>query len=138
LSARSPLPLALATESVTAQEKANVSGAASLGPQTSVQGQLPQRSEPQQEEGVASALHAPKTAFQSPPGSREKTKIERLKKDELSPDEWIAEIKKLRQTGKLIAAEASLIAFKQRYPEYPVEKALALPLKSHKEEKGAQ
>jgi hypothetical protein len=138
LSPRPPLPPALATESVADQEKANVGSAASLGPQTPVQRQQSQRSERQREEGIASTLHAPQTAVQSTPRSREKTKIEGMKKDELSLDEWIAEIKKLRQAGKLTAAEASLTAFKQRYPEYPVEKALALPLKSHKEEKGAR
>jgi hypothetical protein len=61
-------------------------------------------------------------------GAREKkTKAETLKKDTQSPEEWIAEIKKLRQAGKRAEAEASLKAFKQRYPGYPVEKALALP-----------
>ena len=60
------------------------------------------------------------------------------KKDALPPEDWIAEIKKLRQAGKLAEAEASLKAFKQRYPDYPVEKALTLPLKSHNNQKGAR
>jgi hypothetical protein len=137
-SAPSPLPSALATKSAADQEKANVGGATSLGPQTPVQGRQSQRSELQKEEGMASTLPTPKPAVQSPPESRERTKIERMKKDELSLDEWIAEIKKLRQAGKLAAAEASLAAFKQRYPEYPVEKALGFPTTSHKEQKGAR
>ena len=138
LSVRSPLPPALATEGVADQEKANVGGTANLESQTLTQSQQSQRSERQREEGIASTFHTPKTAVQSTPRSREKTKIEETKKDELSLDEWIAEIRKLRQAGKLTAAEASLTAFKQRYPEYPVEKVLALPLKPHKEEKGAR
>lgn len=137
-SAPSPLPSALATKSAADQEKANVGGATSLGPQTPEQRQQSQRSDLQKEAGIASTLPVPKTAVQSTPGSRERTKIEGMKKDELSLDEWIAEIKKLRRAGKLSAAEASLTAFKQRYPEYPVEKALALPLPSHKKQRGAR
>jgi hypothetical protein len=99
--------------------------------------------EPQKEEGVASALHAPHAASQSAPESRKRTNTEGTKKDELSPDElspdeWIAEIKKLRRAGKLTAAEASLKTFKQRYPAYPVEKALGFPTTLHNEQKGAR
>jgi hypothetical protein len=105
--------------------------------------QVQELARPEKEEGVASSLHAPNAAFQSVPESRKKTNIEGTKKDELSLDElpldeWIAEIKKLRQAGKMVEAEANLKAFKQRYPTYPVEKALALPHKSHTEQKGAR
>ena len=93
---------------------------------------------PEKEEGVASSLHAPNAAFQSVPESRKKTNIEGTKKDALSLEEWIAEIQKLRQAGKLAAAEASLKAFKQRYPTYPVEKALAPPHKLHTEQRGTR
>ena len=98
---------------------------------------------PEKEEDVAASLQAAEPAFQSPPESRKKTntggaKKDKLSLDELSLDEWITEIKKLRQVGKLAAAEASLKAFKQRYPTYPVEKALALPHKLHTEQKGTR
>jgi hypothetical protein len=69
---------------------------------------------------------------------KEKAKAEMVKKDTLSPKDWIAEIKKLRQAGKRAEAEASLKAFKQRYPDYPVEKALALPNTSHNVPKGTR
>lgn len=106
---------------------------------------LQQRQEPallEKEESVA-ALHAPEAALQSSPESQEKTKTKGAKKDELplnklSPEEWIAEIKKLRHTGNLVEAEASLKSFKQRYPTYPIEKALMLPLTSPNEQRGAQ
>jgi hypothetical protein len=42
----------------------------------------------------------------------------------LSPKEWLARIKELRRAGKHAEAEESFKAFKQRYPEYPVEKFL--------------
>jgi len=116
-----------------------------VGPDTKDRFSLP---EPQKEEGVASSLQAAGTAFPSAPERRRKMKAEGAKKDALSPDElsldewsldeWIAEIKKLRQAGKMVEAEANLTAFKQRYPAYPVEKALALPHKSHNEQKGAR
>jgi hypothetical protein len=100
--------------------------------------QVQELARPEKEEGVASSLHAPNAAFQSVPESRKKTDIEGTKKDALSLEEWIAEIQKLRQAGKLAAAEASLKAFKQRYPTYPVEKALALPHKLHTEQRGTR
>jgi hypothetical protein len=102
----------------------------------------------EKEESVASALHAPEAAIQSAPETRGKLKTEEAKKaalspaelllDELSRDEWIAKIKKLRQAGNRVEAEASLKAFKQRYPGYPIEKVLALPHKLHNEQKEAQ
>jgi hypothetical protein len=42
----------------------------------------------------------------------------------LSPEAWLAKITELRRTGKTAEAEASLKAFKERYPEYPAEKVL--------------
>lgn len=105
--------------------------------------QVQELARPEKEEGVASSLQAAEPAFQSPPESRKKTNTEGTKKDELSLDElsldaWIAEIKKLRQAGELAAAEASLSAFKQRYPTYPVEKALDFPPAPHTEQKGTR
>jgi len=100
--------------------------------------QMQELARPEKEEGVASSLHAPNTTFPSAPESRKKTNIEGTKKDVLLLDEWIAEIRKLRQAGRLAAAEASLKAFKQRYPTYPVDKALAFPHKLHAEQKGTR
>lgn len=42
----------------------------------------------------------------------------------LSPEEWLKRIAQLRQQGKHDEAEASLAAFKKRYPDYPIEKFL--------------
>lgn len=102
----------------------------------------------QTEEGVASSLHAPSAASPRALESQGKAETARAKEDELSRgelsrgelsrDDWIAEIKKLRQAGKRAAAEASLKAFKRRYPTYPIDKALALPHQSHNEQRGAQ
>jgi hypothetical protein len=111
---------------VADQSKENV-GAAAGDPQqeTSVQ-------EQQKNEGVTSSLQTTERVFPgaSASGGREKMQIGGAKKDKTSPDElsldeWIAGIKKLRRAGKLTEAEASLKAFKQRYPDYPIEKALA-------------
>lgn len=44
----------------------------------------------------------------------------------LPPKEWLAKIRELRRAGKRAEAEASLEAFKKRYPEYPVEQELEL------------
>jgi hypothetical protein len=52
--------------------------------------------------------------------------MEARKEQALSPKEWIARIKELRRAGKTAEAEASLKAFKERYPEYPAEKILEL------------
>lgn len=49
---------------------------------------------------------------------------EARKEHAFSPKEWLAKIKELRRTGKTAEAEASLKAFKQQYPDYPVEKFL--------------
>jgi hypothetical protein len=99
--------------------------------------------QPEKEQDVASALHAPGATTQSAPERRGKMKAEGAKKDALSlgewsPDEWIAEIKKLRHAGKKVEAEASLKAFTQRYPTYPIEQALALPPPSPNAQRGAQ
>ncbi len=47
-------------------------------------------------------------------------------KDEstLSPEDWLSRIKKLKQEGKLEEAGKELAAFKKRYPDFPVPKAL--------------
>lgn len=42
----------------------------------------------------------------------------------LSPEEWLKRIAQLREQGKHDEAEASLAAFKKRYPDYPIEKFL--------------
>lgn len=91
----------------------------------------------------ASTLPAANPMSLSPPAPQKQRKAEEAKKDalssnDMSPHEWIAEIKKLRQAGKLAEAEASLKAFKRRYPTYPIEKALALPPTPPNAQRGAQ
>jgi hypothetical protein len=43
---------------------------------------------------------------------------------EEDPAKWLAHITQLREQGKLAEASASLAAFKQRYPDYPIPPAL--------------
>ncbi|MDH3669661.1 MAG: hypothetical protein OES46_00670 [Gammaproteobacteria bacterium] len=40
----------------------------------------------------------------------------------MTPEEWLAKIATLRAQGKQTEAEASLAAFRKRYPDYPVDK----------------
>ncbi len=54
-------------------------------------------------------------------------RIDVVKDEILSPEAWIAKINKLRKTGQLSEAEKSLKKFKEKYPEYPVEKFLENP-----------
>ncbi len=61
----------------------------------------------------------------SPPAQLERA----LKKDEtdkasMSPEDWLARIRKLKREGKPEEAKKELAAFKKRYPDYPVPKAL--------------
>lgn len=44
--------------------------------------------------------------------------------DTLSPEAWLRHIAELRKQGKLSEAEASLEAFRKRYPDYPIETIL--------------
>lgn len=39
-----------------------------------------------------------------------------------SPEAWLAEIEALRKTGKHAEADAELEKFRQRYPDYPLDK----------------
>ncbi|NOT56589.1 MAG: hypothetical protein HOP18_18480 [Deltaproteobacteria bacterium] len=85
-----------------------------------------------EERAVAVSPQVPESTILSAPAPQEERKAEEAKKEALSssdvsPQEWIAKIKKLRHAGNLVEAEANLKAFKQRYPTYPIEKALALP-----------
>lgn len=41
----------------------------------------------------------------------------------MTPEEWLAKIAALRAQGKQAEADASLAAFKKRYPGYPLDKA---------------
>lgn len=41
--------------------------------------------------------------------------------DEMSPEEWLARIEKLRREGKEAEAEALLAEFRKRYPDYPLQ-----------------
>jgi len=138
-----PLPVpsspssALAPDLLADQGKANV-GAIAEKPQTPERKQMLYRPAPREEAEGTSSAQVAEEDLRSLSGIGEKPKAEMLKKDALSPKEWIAEIKKLRQAGKLAEAEASLKAFKQRYPNYPVEKALTLPLKSRMQQKGVR
>lgn len=129
--ARAPQPFAAQKEAA----EPNTENLSSLGAQ-------------QTEEGGVSSLHTTSAASPRDLESREKAETARAKADEMSPEklspgtlspgEWIAEIKKLRHAGKMVEAEASLKAFKRRYPTYPIDKALALPHHSHEEQRGAQ
>jgi hypothetical protein len=40
----------------------------------------------------------------------------------MTPEEWLAKIATLRAQGKQMEADASLAAFKKRYPDYPLDK----------------
>lgn len=44
-----------------------------------------------------------------------------------SPTEWLAEIARLRQQGRMVEADASLAEFRRQYPDYPVDKTLEPP-----------
>lgn len=41
-----------------------------------------------------------------------------------SPEQWLADIRKLKQDGKLAEAEASLAEFKKSYPQFPLPEDL--------------
>jgi hypothetical protein len=41
---------------------------------------------------------------------------------EPTPEEWLEDIERLRREGRDAEAEASLSAFRRRYPDYLVEK----------------
>ena len=43
----------------------------------------------------------------------------------LSPEQWLTKIKTLRRAGKHAEAEASLAAFKKKYPHYPLDQLLS-------------
>jgi len=44
-----------------------------------------------------------------------------------TPDQWIAEIRRLRQEGRTAEAEASLAEFRKRYPYYALPEDLKGP-----------
>lgn len=46
---------------------------------------------------------------------------------ERSPEQWLAEIRKLRQESKTAEAEASLAEFRKRYPQFPLPDDLKQP-----------
>ncbi len=45
----------------------------------------------------------------------------------LSPADWLKQIKALQQAGKLEEAKKELLAFKKRYPDYQIPKAMEMP-----------
>lgn len=45
----------------------------------------------------------------------------------LNPAEWLKQIKALQQAGKQEEAKKELVAFKKRYPDYPIPKAMEMP-----------
>ena len=45
----------------------------------------------------------------------------------LSPEDWLKQIKALQQAGKLEEGKKELVAFKKRYPDYPIPKAMEMP-----------
>jgi hypothetical protein len=122
-----------------------------VGEEVASHGQAPARRA--EESAGAASPQMPESMILSVPAPQEQRKAEEAKKEVLSssdvslrdtsrgdtsPREWIAKIKKLRQAGNLVEAEANLKAFKRRYPTYPIEKALALPLTSPNAQRGAQ
>lgn len=70
-------------------------------------------------------------SLQVMPALREKDKKEKgatLKQAvRRPPAEWLAEIARLRQQGRMAEAETSLAEFRRQYPDYPVDKALEPP-----------
>ena len=138
-SAKSPPPPALPPGGTADQSKEDV-GAVTGDSQRGTSAQRQQLSdwpEQQQNQEVTSSLQATEHVFHGASASEERGKMrvggagkEEISADESLPDEWITEIKKLRRAGKLAEAEASLKAFKERYPDYPIEKALTLPHQS--------
>jgi len=65
-----------------------------------------------------------------PPEQLNRSQIQPLKdeasNENLTPEEWLNRIKRLKQEGKLEEAKKDLAAFKKRYPDYPVPLALEL------------
>lgn len=45
----------------------------------------------------------------------------------LSPEDWLKQIKALQQADKLEEAKKELVAFKKRYPDYQIPKAMEMP-----------
>lgn len=137
--AQSSLPPGSDPASVAEQEKANV-GASAAKPhsQTPEQEHASQGPALRDEAAGTTSLRVSEDDLRSVGGREKRAKAEMVKKDALPPEAWIAEIKKLRQAGKLAEAEASLKAFKQRYPDYPIEKALTLPHQSYNNPKDAR
>ena len=45
----------------------------------------------------------------------------------LSPEDWLKQIKALQQAGKREEAKKELTAFKKRYPDYAIPKAMEMP-----------
>ena len=45
----------------------------------------------------------------------------------LSPEDWLKQIKTMQQAGKLEEAKKELVAFKKRYPDYQIPKAMEMP-----------
>ena len=45
----------------------------------------------------------------------------------LSPEDWLKQIKALQQAGKLEEAKKELVAFKKRYADYQIPKAMEMP-----------
>jgi len=85
------------------------------------------KSAPQLEKGQFTLEPSPP---QNAPGIGEQKSVDVLKEKVLSPEDWIRKINELRRAGKVTEAEESLKKFKERYPEYPVEKFLEQPTTS--------
>ena len=45
-------------------------------------------------------------------------------KADRSPEQWLTEIRKLKQAGKMAEVEASLVEFRKRYPQHSVPEDL--------------
>lgn len=52
--------------------------------------------------------------------------------EQLSPEVWLQRIRDLRNKGDLAQADASLRAFRRRYPDYPLPADIPLPIQGSK------
>lgn len=94
------------------------------GLQTDATSEQPAQAASDEQEKPTRELAAPTSApglLSDAPTAGGTTATEARTEQTLSPKEWLAKIRELRHAGKIAEAEASLKAFKKRYPEYPVK-----------------
>ena len=72
---------------------------------------------------AAVAAPSPALRGQLPPASAA-VRANAAEKADRSPEQWLAEIRKLKQAGKTAEAETSLVEFRKRYPQHSVPEDL--------------